>query len=49
VLIAIDSDAHSTAALGYVEYGTSVARRAWLGKEQVLNTRPWREIEKMRT
>jgi DNA polymerase (family 10) len=48
VLITIDSDAHSTNALGYVEYGTAVARRAWLGKEQVLNTRPWREIEKMR-
>jgi DNA polymerase (family 10) len=48
VLISIDSDAHSTAALGYVEYGVSVARRAWLTKDQVLNTRPWREIEKMR-
>jgi DNA polymerase (family X) len=48
VLISIDSDAHSTSALGYVEYGTAVARRAWLTKEQVLNTRPWREIEKMR-
>ena len=48
VLICVDSDAHSTAALGYVEYGISVARRAWLTKEQVLNTRPWPEIEKMR-
>jgi DNA polymerase (family 10) len=47
-MITIDSDAHSTAALGYVEYGTAVARRAWLSKAQVLNTRPWREIEKMR-
>ena len=49
VLITIDSDAHSTTALGYVEYGVAVARRAWLGKDQVLNTRPWHEIEKMRT
>ena len=48
VLITIDSDAHSKNALGYVEYGVSVARRAWLTKEQILNTRPWREIEKMR-
>ena len=24
------------------------ARRAWLTKEQILNTRPWREVEKMR-
>lgn len=48
VLISIDSDAHSTTALGYVEYGASVARRAWLTKEQIVNTRPWREIEKAR-
>ena len=42
--VCIDSDAHSTEALGYVEYGVAVARRAWLTKEQILNTRPWREI-----
>ena len=45
--VCIDSDAHSTAALGYVEYGLAVARRAWLTGEQILNTRPWREIEKL--
>ena len=45
--VCIDSDAHSTAALGYVEYGVAVARRAWLTGEQILNTRPWREIEKL--
>ena len=48
VPICIDSDAHSTTALGYVEYGVSQARRAWLTAAQVLNTRPWREIEKLR-
>jgi DNA polymerase (family 10) len=47
-MISIDSDAHSTSALGYVEYGVAQARRAWLSKEQVLNTRPWREIEEQR-
>jgi DNA polymerase (family 10) len=47
VRVCIDSDAHSTAALGYVEYGVAVARRAWLAEDQILNTRPWREIEKM--
>ena len=46
VRVCIDSDAHSTHALGYVEYGVAVARRAWLTKEQILNTRSWREIEK---
>jgi DNA polymerase (family 10) len=44
VAVCIDSDAHSTGALAYVEYGVAVARRAWLTKEQILNTRPWRQI-----
>ena len=47
VRVCIDSDAHSAAALGYVEYGVAVARRAWLTREQILNTRSWREIEKL--
>ena len=34
------------AALAYAELGIAQARRAWLTKEQVLNTRPWREIER---
>jgi DNA polymerase (family 10) len=42
--ICVDSDAHSTGALAYVDYGIAVARRAWLTKQQILNTRPWREI-----
>jgi DNA polymerase (family 10) len=48
VLIPVNTDAHTTASLGYAELGVAVARRAWLTKEQVLNTRPWAEIERMR-
>ena len=48
VLIPITTDAHSVGALGYAELGISQARRAWLTKEQILNTRPWREIAKLR-
>jgi DNA polymerase (family X) len=48
VLIPITTDAHSLAALDYAELGVAQARRAWLRTEQVLNTRPWREIEKLR-
>ncbi len=48
VPVCVDSDAHSVAALAYAEYGIAVARRAWLTKEQVLNTRPWNEIESLR-
>jgi DNA polymerase (family 10) len=48
VLIPVNTDAHTTASLSYAELGVAVARRAWLTKEQVLNTRPWAEIERMR-
>jgi DNA polymerase (family 10) len=48
VLVPITTDAHSAGALGYRELGVAQARRAWLTKEQVLNTRPWREIAKLR-
>jgi DNA polymerase (family X) len=48
VRIPVTTDAHSVEALGYAELGVAQARRAWLTKEQVLNTRPWREIAKMR-
>jgi DNA polymerase (family 10) len=44
VRLVISSDAHSAGALGNVELGVSQARRAWLTADQVLNTRPWREV-----
>ena len=47
VLIPITTDAHSVGALGYAELGVAQARRAWLTKEQILNTRSWREIAKL--
>jgi len=31
-----------------VDLGVAQARRAWLTKEQILNSRPWRAIEKLR-
>ena len=48
VLIPVTTDAHSTTALGYAELGIGLARRAWLTKEQVLNTRTWAQIEKLK-
>jgi DNA polymerase (family 10) len=47
VRIPITTDAHSVGALGYAELGVAQARRAWLRKEQILNTRSWREIKKL--
>jgi DNA polymerase (family 10) len=46
--LVIDSDGHQVAALDYVELGVGQARRAWLTKEDVLNTRTWKQIEKLR-
>ncbi len=48
VVLPVTSDAHSVRALGYAELGVGQARRAWLTSDQVLNTRSWREIEKLR-
>jgi len=47
VLVAVNSDAHSTRALAYPELGVGQARRAWLTKEQILNTRTWLQIKKL--
>jgi DNA polymerase (family 10) len=48
VRIPVTTDAHSTGALSYSELGIGLARRAWLTKEQVLNTRTWAQIAKLR-
>jgi DNA polymerase (family X) len=39
VLVSIDSDAHSVAGLDNLRYGVNQARRGWLEKANVLNTR----------
>ncbi len=48
VKVAVNSDAHQLSALQHVEMGMAQARRAWLTKDQVLNTRTWPQIEKLR-
>jgi DNA polymerase (family X) len=46
VRIVVSTDAHSAGALGYVSLGIGQARRAWLRKEQIVNTRPWAKVKK---
>ena len=46
--ICVDTDAHEVGALRWAELGIGQARRAWLTKERVLNTRSWAEIERLR-
>ncbi len=43
--LCVDTDAHEVRALDWAELGVGLARRAWLTREHVLNTRTWAEIE----
>jgi DNA polymerase (family X) len=47
VKIVVNTDAHQLSALQHMEMGVAQARRAWLTKDQVLNTRTWPQIEKL--
>jgi DNA polymerase (family X) len=40
VTISIGADAHNVAGIGHVEYGVGIARKGWLGPDDVLNARP---------
>jgi DNA polymerase (family 10) len=42
--LAINSDAHEVPALNYPRWGILTARRAWLTKEDVINTRPLKQF-----
>ena len=44
VQIVIDSDAHRTRTLANMRWGIATARRAWLSKSDVANTRPWAQL-----
>jgi DNA polymerase (family X) len=44
VAISIGADAHNVAGLGYVEYGVGMARKGWLGRDDILNARPVEEF-----
>ena len=48
VPVAVTSDAHRLSALGYIDFGIGQARRAWLTRQQVLNTRTWPQVAKIR-
>jgi DNA polymerase (family X) len=48
VPIVINTDSHRTAGFAVARYGIATARRAWLSAEQVVNTRPWSEVQALR-
>ena len=47
--LAISTDAHSTNDLRLIRFGVDQARRGWLEKKDVLNTRNLRELRKLLT
>ncbi len=44
--LVIDTDAHSASGLGLMHLGISAARRAWLSREDVVNTAPAKKLPK---
>ena len=47
VLVAISTDAHSPETLGFMRHGVDQARRGWLERKDVLNTRGLSDLQKL--
>ena len=47
VKLSIDTDAHAITHLHYLEFGIAQARRGWATKNDIINTRPWRDMLKL--
>lgn len=45
--LSISTDAHATGQLDNMKYGIGQARRGWLEKDDVINTRPWKKLKKL--
>jgi DNA polymerase (family 10) len=45
--IVLNTDAHGVDTLDNMQYAVATARRAWLTKADVANTRPWAEFKKL--
>lgn len=46
IKLAINTDAHGVLDLNWMRFGIGVARRAWLEKQDVINTLSWQELKK---
>jgi DNA polymerase (family 10) len=47
VMITIGSDAHSAFDLDFMRFGVTQARRGWLEAGNILNTRSWKELQRI--
>ena len=48
VQIVVNTDAHGVDTLANMRYGVATARRAWLTKAEIANTRTWKQLLKLR-
>ena len=48
VKLVIDSDAHRPSTLAVMRYGIATARRAWVTRDDVVNSRPWSDVLALR-
>jgi len=47
VKVAISTDAHRMTDLAFMRFGVGQARRGWLERDDVINTRKWGELKKL--
>lgn len=45
VMLQIGTDSHDLKSFGYMKAGVTIARRGWCRKDDIVNTKKWREIE----
>jgi DNA polymerase (family 10) len=48
LMLVVSTDSHELGALDFVELGIAQARRAWLTKDHILNSRTWKQIERLK-
>jgi DNA polymerase (family 10) len=46
IMISLGTDTHSSEGIGMMRFGVGIARRAWLGKKDILNCLPWSRLKK---
>ena len=45
--IAVSTDAHQGESLNFIRFGIGQARRGWLEKKDVINTKTWKSLKKV--
>jgi DNA polymerase (family 10) len=47
VKLVVSTDAHRVHELANMRLGVAQARRAWIGPDQIVNARPWRDVKRL--